>query len=186
MKNFMKIADVDVMPLRLALLQHPELWNQNAVRKVAPGTPHAAMSDIWVRYNDDTECRKTGDYSKFNDAHDPIWYPAYYALPQLRPLIFWLMSRVEATRLGGVLITKIPPGGRIAPHADKGWHVEHYNTKLYVVLQANPQCVNRVEDESVLMQAGEVWFFDNTKEHEVVNDGDDDRITLIICMRKED
>lgn len=182
----MKIAEgVDVMPARLALQLHPELWNQNTIRRDAPESPHTAMADIWIRYNDDTECRKTGDYSRFNDPHDPIWYPAYYALPQLRPLIFGLMARVEATRLGGVLITRIPPGGHIQPHIDRGWHVEHYNTKLYVVLQGNEHCINRVEDETIAMQTGDVWYFDNTKEHEVINNGTDDRITLILCFRTE-
>ena len=90
---------------------------------------------------------------------------------------------VRAVRIGGVMITRIPPGGRIEPHADDGWHAKYYNTKLYVVLQSNPQCVNRVEDERVSMAPGEVWYFDNLKEHEVVNDGPDDRITLIICLR---
>ena len=37
----------------------------------------------------------------------------------------------------------------------------------------------------VAMAPGEVWYFDNLKEHEVVNDGPDDRITLIICLRCE-
>lgn len=185
MKHLQKIASgVDVLPLLLAVKQHPELWDQFTPRKIAPESPHTAMQDIWVRYNDIRNFAD-GDLSRFNDPHYPVWYPAYDALPQIRPIIFGLMARVEAVQLGGVLITKIPPGGRIESHVDRGWHVEHYNTKLYVVLQSNPQCLNRVEDEVVSMQAGEVWYFDNTREHEVVNNGDDDRITLIVCTRRD-
>nr|WP_277397728.1 aspartyl/asparaginyl beta-hydroxylase domain-containing protein [Paraburkholderia sp. Ac-20347] len=106
-------------------------------------------------------------------------------MPQVRPIVFGLMARVEGTRLGGVMITKIPPGGSVKPHCDDNWHVHHYNTKLYVVLESNPQCWNRVEDERVAMAPGEVWYFDNTKEHEVVNEGDTDRTTLVICIRCE-
>lgn len=95
------------------------------------------------------------------------------------------MARVQASHLGGVLITRIPAGGRILPHADKGWHPEFYNCKLYVVLESNPKCVFRVEDERVVMNQGDVWRIDNTKEHEVVNDGETERMTLIICMRQE-
>lgn len=185
MKHFQQIhSGLDVAPLLLAIKQHPELWDQFTPRKTAPATPHAAMSDIWVRYND---IRKfvDGDLTHFNDPHYPIWYPAYDALPQLRPIIFGLMARVEAVQLGGVLITKIPPGGRIDSHVDHGWHVEHFNTKLYVVLQSNSACFNRVEGETVSMQAGDVFWFDNTVEHEVWNDGDDDRITLIVCTRRD-
>ena len=186
MKNLLKIAQgIDVTPLLLAIQRQPKLWNRHTIRKEAEGTPHAAMSDIWLRYNDVKDYELTGDYTGFNDPHDAIFYPEWYALPQARPIVMGLMARVEGTRLGGVMITKIPPGGKILPHSDDGWHAKHFNTKLYVVLQSNPQCINRVEDDVVSMAPGEVWYFDNTKEHEVVNDGPDDRITLIICIRCE-
>lgn len=186
MKYFLKIADgVDVVPLLAQLHRQPALWDAHSARRAAPGSPHGDMQDIWVRYNDEERFKETGDYSRFNDAHDPIFYPAWRALPALRPIVFGLMARCEATRLGGVLLTRIPPGGRIDAHTDRGWHVEYYNCKLYCILQSNPQCVNRTEDEFVAMKAGEVWTFDNTKEHEVVNNGQDDRITLIICLRCE-
>lgn len=184
MKHFLKIAEgVDVIPLRLALHRNAQLWNQHTYRKETPGSPHSQMSDIWVRYNDASKYEAMSDFTGFNESHESIWYPSYIALPQLRPIIFGLMARVEGERLGGVFITKIPPGGRIEPHVDTGWHVEYYNTKLYVVLQTNPNCYSRVGDEVVRMQTGEVWCFDNTVEHDIWNDGDDDRITLIVCIR---
>lgn len=186
MKNMLKIGhSVDVTPLLLALQRQPKLWNRHRVRKDIEGTPHADMSDIWLRYRDVKPFEESGDFTGFNDEHDAVFYPEWYALPQVRPIVMGLLARVEGVRLGGVMITKIPPGGKILPHADEGWHAKYYNTKLYVVLQTNPQCINRVEDDVVAMAPGEVWFFDNTKEHEVINDGPDDRITLIICIRCE-
>ena len=182
MRHFMHIASgIDVMPLALALQLQPELWNQHNERKEFEGTSHKGTSDIWVRYNDPKNLEQ--GYEKYTSEHDSVWHPAYYKLPQLRPIIFSLMARCEAVRLGGVLITKIPPGGHILPHADKGWHPEYYNVKLYVPIQANPQCVNRVGDEHVVMQTGDCWYFNNLVEHEVINNGNDDRMTLIICLR---
>lgn len=176
MRNFLKVVEgLDVLPLLLSLQRQPELWGKNALRKEAPGSPHAEMTDIWVRF-----AEKEEDFPK---PHFATWYPAYHALPQLRQIIFALMARVEATHLGGVLITRIPPGGVIQPHADAGWHPEFYNCKLYVVLASNPKCIFRVEDETASMRPGDVWRIDNTKEHEVVNAGDTERMTLIICMR---
>ena len=35
------------------------------------------------------------------------------------------------------------------------------------------------------MRAGEAWLFDNLKLHSTVNDGDSDRVTLIVSMRCE-
>jgi mannose-6-phosphate isomerase-like protein (cupin superfamily) len=187
MNNLVKIAQgIDTAPLLLAIARQPKLWNRHAYRKEGyENSPHAGSSDIWLRYNDEKPYKESGDWTGFHDPHDPVFYPEWYALPQARPIVFGLMARVEGTRLGGILITRIPPGGRILPHVDDSWHVRHYNTKLYAVLQSNPQCVNRVENEQVAMAPGEVWYFDNTKEHEVVNDGPDDRISLIVSIRCE-
>lgn len=171
------------MPLAIALQMHPELWNQHNDRKQFEGSSHVGTSDIWVRYNDLKNIDQ--GYEKYTSEHDAVWLPAAAKLPQIRPIVFGLMARCEATRLGGVLITRIPSGGRVLPHADKGWHPEYYNMKIYVPILANPHCVNRVEDEHVVMQAGDAWYFNNTKEHEVVNGGETERVTLIVCMRCE-
>jgi hypothetical protein len=185
-RNLVKIAQgIDTAPLLLALARQPKLWDRHGFRKEIPDGPHSQMNDIWLRYNDEKPFKASGDWSTFNDEHESVYYPEWFHLPQVKPIVFGLMARTEATRLGGVLITRIPSGCRIDPHIDGGWHANYYNTKLYVVLQSNPQCINRVEDERVAMAPGEVWYFDNTKEHEVVNDGPDDRITLIVCMRCE-
>jgi hypothetical protein len=182
--NFVKIAQgVDTAPVLLELARNPRLWGRRKFRKEM--VVHAGMDDIWLRYNDEKPFKESGDYSKFNDEHESVFYPEWFTLPSVRPIVYNLMARVQATRLGGILITRIPPGGRIEPHVDGGWHATYYNTKLYVVLQSNPQCVNRAGDERVAMAPGEVWYFDNAIEHDVVNDGPCERITLIVCMRCE-
>lgn len=187
MRNFLLIAQgINVEPLNLALKQHPELWDQNTKRKENDDSPHKSMSDIWIRYNDDKKYRESGDYSKFHSPHFPVWYPASQKLPHIRPLAIGLMAKMQATHLGGILITRIPPGGKIEPHIDSNWHSKFYNCKLYVPIQTNPQCWNRCEDEVVTMGTGDCWYFNNAVEHEVQNNGRDDRITLIICMKTND
>lgn len=184
MKHFLKMSEgIDVLPIKLALQIHPELWNSHNERKEFAESSHKETSDIWIRYNHPDNLRQ--GYEKFTSEHDAVWYPAYQKLP-LRKIIYSLMARCMAVRLGGVLITKIPPGGKVLPHIDKGWHPEYYNVKLYVPIQTNEQVVNYVENESVLMKEGECWYFDNTKMHWVENDGKDDRITLIICLRVDE
>jgi hypothetical protein len=181
MKNFLKIAEgIDVMPLRLAIKRQPWLWDQNTMRKYGAGTPHAQMSDIWLRYND--WANYAGDHQEFAKAHDAVWYPAYYSLPQVRPLVFGLMAQVEGERLGAVLITRIPPGGRIDAHVDGGWHAEYYD-KYYVQLDSAPGAKFWCEDEVFVPKRGDVYWFDNTKLHGVENDSDEDRMTLIVCIR---
>lgn len=185
MKYFLKIADnVDVMPILTELQRHPELWNQYRLRKDRTNSPHVEMSDIWVRYRDINKyVEEHGeDFSKFNDEHDGVWYPSFYAIPQLRPIIFGLMARVEGERLGGVLITKIPPGGKIAKHRDFGWHVVNYD-KYYISLQSGEGARFFCQDESINPRQGDIYLFDNKHEHWVENNSDTDRITLIVCIQ---
>jgi len=184
MRNFLKICEgINVEPIFFALQQNPQLWDQRTRRKDTAGSPHSGMSDIWVRYNDDTEAQATGDYSKFNEMHYPIWYPSINYLSMIKPLSIGLMSKMGATHLGGVLITRIGPGHGIDPHIDSNWHANFYNCKLYIPLQTNKKCYNRCEDEIIVMNTGDCWYFNNNVEHEVRNNGIDERVTLIICMR---
>ncbi len=142
------------------------------------------MSDIWVRFRARDELKAPGDFAA---PHIPVWYPAAQRLPELKCLVEVMFRDFAAEELGGVLITKIPPGGRILPHHDRGgWHAEHYNLKVYVPIAGTKDCINRCEDDQVSMLPGEVWNFDNLKVHSVENNSDQDRITAIVCMRKND
>jgi len=165
------------------LEENPDIWNQNPERLATE--VHSQVSDIWLRYNRKEVLINDGPET-FTGPHFAIWYPVISILPQAWHLAMLLMAQVHGTHLGGVLITKIPPGGKVLPHIDKGWHPEFYNLKLYVVLKSNNMCLNRVEDEAVVMQDREIWYFDNTKEHEVINNGPTERITLIVCIRTEE
>lgn len=186
MRNFLKIAEgVNVQPLLNAIDAQPELWDAHRERKESDGSPHSRMSDIWVRYNDMARYK---DRESFNAEHVPVWYPAWHALPEMRPIIFGLMAAVEGEMLGGVLITRIPPGGGIAPHVDCGWHVEYYD-KFYVSLRSEQGakffCDHDGISEALNPKAGDIWRFDNRKNHWVENSSGADRVTLIACIRTD-
>lgn len=181
MRNFLQIgAGVDVLPLLLEVQRKPELWNRNPIRLTGNG-PHLQTQDIWLRYKDETE-NKASDYRNFGDEHDSVWYPAYYALPSARELIFNLMRRVDGERLGGILIYRVSPGKKILPHVDTGWHVDYYE-KFNICLQSNDRTAFIYDDEKMIARAGDVHHFVNNKEHGVSNDGADDHIVLTVCIR---
>lgn len=177
MRNFQQIASgIAVMPVLHALARQPELWDENTLRTTHPGTAHADVSDIWVWFND------VMDPAAVVDDRQTVPYPAWQALPQLRPIIFDLMRAVEGVQLGRVLITRLPPGKRIAPHTDGGAPATFYS-RYQIALQNLPGAVFRVGDEQVTFQPGDCWLIDNTKEHEVINNSADDRLALIIDIR---
>ena len=180
MKNFLKIGEVNITPLLVELRSNPQLWNRHRMRKDREESPHSQMNDIWLRYNDISKYEPP--YEGINDEHDSVWYDAYYCLPSAREIIFNIMATAYGERLGGVLITQIPPGGEIKPHADDGWHVRYYD-KFYVSLESGPGANFYCEDEVICPNPGDVYWFDNTKMHWVINESNTDRTTLIVCIK---
>lgn len=181
MRNFTFLGTVDPVPLMLELQRQPELWNQNDKRQTYANTPHGEVDDIWVRWCATQDL----DDGTARSSDEIVFLRPWYFLPALRPIVFPLMAKVAAVQLGAILITRIPAGGRVLPHTDEGWHARRFNTKVYVALQSNPDCINVVEDESINMKPGECWVFRNTVRHEVVNAGPDDRVSVICCLRCE-
>jgi hypothetical protein len=167
----------DVQPMVRALSDHPELWNQHRARLAQYA--HSAIDDIWVRYNDIRNF--ADDLALFNRPHTAVWYPAASLLP-VKPLVFAVMSAVEGERLGGVLITRVPPGGQVKPHIDYGWHARYYDKYAIQIAGTREQafCFSGVRLHPL---AGDLYAFDNSRTHWVENPSQDFRITLIICIR---
>lgn len=180
MRHFLKIGEFDPLPLLMQLERNEELWDQNADRITRSGTAHRDVNDIWLRYRAREELKCDQD---FQEPHFPVWYPAINKLFEARELAQQVIARTKATMLGGCLITRIPPGGQVLPHSDTGWHPNHYRTKVYCVLKNNPNCINYCAGEAIVMQPGACYIFNNLIEHSVVNNGDDDRISLIIALK---
>lgn len=202
MRNFHKLCSgLAIGPLLIAIARQPELWNQNTLRTSHPQTPHQEVSDIWLRFQDmnswkdkieegkklspESDGELLGEYaSAFLDEHESVNYPALALLPQARQILFDLMRLVEGERLGRVLITRLPPGKRIHPHRDGGSHAAYYD-RYHVALQVLPGAIFSAGPETIQMQPGDVWWFDNSQEHEVVNNSADDRIVMIVDIRSQ-
>ena len=170
------------------LEKSPDLWDRHPFRTSDPNNPFHGTSDIWVRYNDAAPYLALNDFTGFNGPHVPINYPAWYRLPAVRDICFLLMTMVRGEMLGGVLITRVPPGGGVRPHEDIGWHVDTMS-KFFIPLTAAPGMLFGASDEDHVEEAcpevGDVVYFDNRRTHWVVNRSEIDRITLIVCIRSE-
>lgn len=183
MRNFHKLAEgVQVVQLHHAIIRQPELWNQNTFRTTFPNTPHVDVDDIWLRFSNAAKCDTVGNVIGDDK---PIWHPAAYKLPQIKPIILALMNDVGAYELGRVLITRVRPGGRILRHADKdGAYVQEADRARYhIVIQGLPGSLYMTGNETVCMRTGEVWWFNAHEEHEVANNSTDDRIHLLVDVR---
>lgn len=165
-----------VAPIYWALQQHPELWNEHDARTTPPDSPHRELDDIWVRYGEP-------DRARDGLPHDASWYPGADVL-QVRGLCYDVMRHVQGVELGGVLITRIPPGATCYPHVDSGWHASRYN-KFGVQITSAPGQTFHVEDEVLETRPGDIFQFDNSFSHWVLNPTNYERVTMIVCVRQD-
>lgn len=191
---------VDIAPVSAELDEHPDLWDRFTLRTKLYGTPHAQVSDIWCRYRAWSDL--VDERARYADMglteeqhrqlvagwagseHESVWYEAIDALPALRALIFDLMHRLEVERLGGVLITRIPPGGRVEWHTDGGWHATYYE-KIAVLLRGDERQAFCFRDGEFRAGAGAVFTFNNQEPHAVSNESSRERITAIVCVKRD-
>lgn len=181
MRHFQQLASgVNIGSLSHAIMRQPSLWNANRLRTTFPGTPFTEVDDIILRFQsgiigadgpitgDDLECGP---------------YPAWPALPQVAPLVLGLMQQIGGIRLGRVVITRLPPGGRIAPHRDIGALYAEYYQRYHVVINGEPGSLFQAGDEQVCMVTGDIWWFDASQEHACYNNSAGDRIHLLVDAR---
>lgn len=168
-----KIGSLNVVPFLWQLRAHPELWDQNTARTAPEDSPHHGLSDIWARY---APAGVDG-----SQPHESVWYDSPIT-PYLRTMAISLISLVSGSTLGGVLITRIPPGVDCKPHIDRGWHARHYE-KVAVQIESAPGQAFCFHGEALESRPGDVYWFDNAHEHWVPNPTKYERITAIFCIR---
>lgn len=189
MKHFLHIAsDVPTQPLLLALHRLEKshgIWKEDTYLRDYPQGPFGHTESVILRFPQrsvhETEEALRNHEANF-DQHENIDQPVFKSLPEARPLIFSLMAAVQGERLGRCIINKLAPGGVIYPHEDTPAHAEYWD-RFHIVLQSAPGSNFRAGDEWVHMRPGEVWWFDNRINHEVVNNSADDRIHLVVDIR---
>lgn len=183
MRHFQLIGSADVLPLVMTLQQQPGLWNEHRFRTTYKGTPHRDVDDILLRFSSFDKIADPDCIEDVLQDTDPVFYPAWHKLVQVRPIVFDTMRRMEAIALGRVIISRLRPGGAIAAHADAdGAYTAQEGLRLHVALQGEPGSLYHCGGETVTMRTGQVWWFDHRAVHAVENNSADDRIHLMIDM----
>lgn len=175
----LNLPALDVSGVARALDANPQLWDQHQMRTEDERSPHRETQDIWVRYN---AIENYTTREEFNGPHESVWYPSADLL-HVKPYVMAIFQAISGTRLGGVLITRIPPGKQVYPHADLGWHARYYE-KFAMCIRSDERQSFNFDDESLVSAPGELFWFDNAHRHWVVNNSDQERITLICCVRR--
>lgn len=172
MLNFHRLAqNIDVGRLLASIARRPDLWDADKLRTGFEHSPHAEAHDIVLRFGP----------ANIHDPHPNIDRPAMAALGA-KQMALQIMGLVGGSELGRVLVTRLEPGKRILPHADEGEYNAYFD-RYHVCLQSLPGNVFRCGDEQITPLTGELWWFNNKREHEIINNSSDSRMTLIIDTR---
>jgi GNAT superfamily N-acetyltransferase len=177
MRNFnVLFSGAPVQPILDEIAQHPELWDKYTFRtdlKVMPDNPVYGSSDIILQFHD---VMKTPA-----DWQECIRYPAMNILNNARNAVHTLLYTLQSDRLGRAIIAKLAPGGHIKPHKDEKLMCEYYS-RCHIWLQGSNTAF-RSGDEWFTPKVGDIFWVNNAVEHEVINYGDDDRISIIVDIK---
>jgi Aspartyl/Asparaginyl beta-hydroxylase/Acetyltransferase (GNAT) family len=177
MKNFkVLVQKSDVSGLIAEISKNYHLFNMHNFRTTHKnGFPFGQCSDIILNYN---------DLNVPNiDWLETVPYPAMYLMPNCKRAAEALMFAVGGHRLGRVMITLLPAHAKIAAHEDDPALCRYY-TRHHIAIMDNPHTTFRCGDEVFTPNQGDIFSFNNALEHEVINAGDTDRITMIVDIRK--
>jgi quercetin dioxygenase-like cupin family protein len=107
--------------------------------------------------------------------------PLLEACPYFRELLLQIECEKETVRL-----LRLAPGSVIKEHRDRGAGYQFGNFRLHIVIRTHENVSFIVDRGEVPMKTGECWYADFDRPHSVANNGDTDRVHLIIdCNRNE-
>jgi hypothetical protein len=190
MRNFYTFAtNIDTTPLMAAISRQPELWSEDTYLRHYPQGPFGEVESIMLRFPHQVKVKDDAELEAYkanclpgHDQHESVFYPPWHKLPEAHAHVFALMSVVRGVRLGRVMINKVSPGGRIFAHQDTPEHTSRWR-RHHLVLHGRPGAVIRAGSEQISMLTGMLFWFDNREEHEVFNNSDDDRISMVIDIQ---
>lgn len=107
--------------------------------------------------------------------------PVLNQCPTIESIFNQLQCPIKAARL-----MRLKAGAEIKPHRDEGLSMEFGEARVHVPIHTSTAVSFIVDNKTISMRAGELWYFNADQVHEVYNRGAEDRINLVIdCVANE-
>jgi aspartyl/asparaginyl beta-hydroxylase (cupin superfamily) len=165
--NFKYYGKYDVSILK-SLIENNNLdWDDYVFRQTHRKGQQETKTIPLIWSEDFTEFKTWENYNTFKDE-----------ILKIESLFNELIGNGKITT---ALLINLPKYKKILPHTDSG--SEHFfkNNRLHIPIVTNDNCWFHVSDETKQMKKGEIWEINNSnKVHSVDNDGDSDRIHLLV------
>lgn len=167
--NFCKYGRLDATALRACTdRQSEDAWRADPFRQQNFAI-HSDTETIYLIYDRDFRHVSPTTLPKFEEFSSV-----------LQPFIDLISERFEHKGwVARCMLAKLRAGGRIELHEDLGMSLRH-SRRVHVPVITNANVRLTVGDESLHMQAGEIWEINNTRRHGAENPGPGYRVHLII------
>jgi hypothetical protein len=103
------------------------------------------------------------------------------ATPYVREVMAAFRCPLKAVRL-----MRLTPGSRIKEHNDHDLAADWGHARLHIPITTNPGVTFLLNRTAVTMRPGETWYLRLSDPHAVTNDGDTDRVHLVIDCAAND
>lgn len=170
---FLRIqADVDTGPLMRELDADRTIWlSQTGRQQRAPAQVETQAVPLRGLRRSCIRGRRRRDVQESR----------YTRLAKRLPETVALLERLAAEiggELGRARIARLPAGGKVLPHVDRG---EYYRARdrYHLVLRSPIGSLLRSGGEQARLRERELWWFDNHALHDACNDGMEERLHLI-------
>ena len=114
------------------------------------------------------------------DVHESRYTTLAEQFPATTGLLERLAQMLEG-ELGRAKFARLPPGAVVKPHADRGRYYK-VRDRYHCVIESRGGSTLTAGGESIRMQPGEIWWFDNKAIHSARNESDLPRTHLIFDL----
>lgn len=155
------------------------MWDMERRRNQYQGSAHGDAKTIIIRWADLSEEDDpiAASFRSLNIIDQPM---AEQLMPEVGDAVMAVLEAVSpVVRLGRVMLTKLPPGGKIDPHVDEGIYADHHS-RFHLCLQGDKGNTFVCGKETYHPENGAAFWFNHKRQHSVSNQGSIERIHLIV------
>ncbi len=179
--NFRDIGTFDVSELVALVNQLPQSeWDKQNVRQKRYEV-HKDTQFIGIVYDEDFR-HQNGTRHEMLDTFGKALNPLFAKVAQYyesAPDIMGKFGRPVQGYFIRVSLAKLRAGGEINEHKDMNFSLAHSH-RIHIPLITNPDVKFNIAYESRNLKVGEVVEINNRRVHSVKNDGDEDRVHIIM------
>lgn len=176
LRNFRRVSfGTNVRPFVAEIAANERLWLQNTWRQDRI-TVQRETNTIFLRGVD----ARSADGLDINEVQECFTTREAADFPVLMAFLGRFAEQNDAS-LQRAMIVRLKPSGRVYPHVDRGSYYE-FRDRYHLVLVSPGGSELSSGGERVVLQEGEVWWFDNKRVHSARNLSADWRVHAIFDL----